>query len=207
MFYKATMQDHVRVDPKLLGENVDVAITRELKKKFEGYLSKDVGSVVDVLAIKEIGDGVLIPGDGGPYYNTIFEILVFKPELNEVVKGKVKDITEFGVFLNIGPMEGMIHVSQTMDDFVSFSKEKVLTGRDSKRVLKVGDECVGRIIAVSFKDISNPKIGITMRQPGLGKIDWITEDRNKVAAHPEEKEEKQKGKKDKEERNKRVKNG
>ena len=83
MFYKATMQDHVRVDPKLLGDDVEVAITKELKKKFDGYLSKDVGSVVDVLSITNIGDGVLIPGDSGPYYDTKFEILVFKPELND----------------------------------------------------------------------------------------------------------------------------
>ena len=198
MFYKATMQDHVRVDPKLLGDDVEVAITKELKKKFDGYLSKDVGSVVDVLSITNIGDGVLIPGDSGPYYDTKFGILVFKPELNEVVKGKVKDITEFGVFLNIGPMEGMIHVSQAMDDFVSFSKEKVLTGRDSKRVLKVGDECIGRIIAVSFKDVSNPKIGLTMRQPGLGKTDWISEDKNKASVPAEEKEGKEKVKEKKE---------
>lgn len=180
MFYRTQLKSHVRVDPTLLGEDVKTGITKELKKKYEGYISKDVGSVIDVGEIKEIGEGVLIPGDGGPYYETTFEILTFKPEVNEVVKGKVKDITEFGVFLSLGPMEGMVHVSQTMDDFVSFSKEKTLTGRDSKRVLKAGDDCVARIIAVSFKDVSNPKIGVTMRQPGLGKLDWIHEDSNKV---------------------------
>jgi len=179
MFYRTQLKSHVRVDPTLLGEDVKTAITKELKKKYEGYISKDVGSVIDVGEIQEVGQGVLIPGDGGPYYQTTFEILTFKPEVNEVVKGKVKDITEFGVFLSLGPMEGMIHVSQTMDDFVSFSKEKTLTGRDSKRVLKVGDECIGRIIAVSFKDISNPKIGVTMRQPGLGKMEWLEEEYNK----------------------------
>jgi DNA-directed RNA polymerase subunit E' len=174
--------DHVRVDPKLLGEDVEVAITKELKKKFEGYISKDLGSVIDISSVKEIGDGVLIPGDGGPYYKATFEILTFKPEVNELIKGKVKDITEFGVFLSMGPMEGMIHVSQAMDDFVSFSKEKTLAGRDSKRVLKVGDDCMARIIAVSLKDVSNPKIGVTMRQPGLGKAEWLEEDSKKPVA-------------------------
>jgi len=72
----------------------------------------------------------------------------------------------------------MIHVSQTMDDFVSFSKDKTLAGKDSKRMLKVGDVCRARMIALSFKDISNPKLGLTMRQSGLGKLDWIAEEIN-----------------------------
>ena len=175
MFYRTTLKSHIRVPPELLGNEVKTAITLQLKKQFEGYISREVGSVVEVSNVLEIGEGVIIPGDGAPYYETSFEIITFKPELQEVVWGMVKDIAEFGVFLNIGPMDGMVHVSQAMDDFVSLGKEKLLTGRDSKRTLKVGDLCKGRVIAVSFKDISNPKIGITMRQQGLGKPEWDQE--------------------------------
>ncbi|HIJ01473.1 TPA: DNA-directed RNA polymerase, partial [Candidatus Woesearchaeota archaeon] len=52
-------------------------------------------------------------------------------------------------------------------------------GKNTKHSLKVGDVCKARIIAVSYKDLSNPKIGLTMRQQGLGKDDWIEEE-NKV---------------------------
>ena len=96
--------------------------------------------------------------------------------MQEVVLGKIKDIADFGAFINLGPIEGMIHISQTMDDFVSFSKDKVLTGKESRRSLKVNDLCRARIIAVSFKDPSNPKLGLTMRQPDLGKLEWVEEE-------------------------------
>jgi len=87
----------------------------------------------------------------------------------------------------------MIHVSQTMDDFVSFSKDKTLAGKETKRTLKVNDICRARIIAVSFKDILNPKLGLTMRQQGLGKLDWIKEEaEEKAAPKKEEKESKDK---------------
>ena len=43
-------------------------------------------------------------------------------------------------FVELGPIEGMVHVSQTMDDFVSFSKDKVLSGKETKRSLKVSDK-------------------------------------------------------------------
>ena len=79
----------------------------------------------------------------------------------------------------MGSMDAMVHISQTMDDYVSFAKEKVLTGRDSKKALKVGDVCKARIIAVSFKDLTNPKINVTMRQPGLGKLEWLEEEMQK----------------------------
>ena len=92
----------------------------------------------------------------------------------------------------------MIHISQTMDDFVSFSKEKALTGKESKRALKVGDVCRARIIAISFKDPINPKIGLTMRQQGLGKVEWIKEDEGKEDEPKEAKEKESKEKKGKE---------
>lgn len=80
--------------------------------------------------------------------------------------------------MNIGAVEGMLHISQTMDDYVSFSKTDSLIGKNSKRSLKKNDFCIARIVAISFKTIP-PKIGLTMRQPGLGKIEWIAEDKRK----------------------------
>ena len=105
--------------------------------------------------------------------------------MQEVVSGKIKDVADFGAFINMGPIEGMVHVSQTMDDFVSVTKEKVLSGKETKRTLKIGDKVLARIVAVSYKDISNPKFGLTMRQPGLGKEEWNQDD--SVTEEPEKK--------------------
>ena len=38
-----------------------------------------------------------------------------------------------------------------------------------------------RVVALSYKG-DNPKIGLTMRQPGLGKLDWIAEEKKKAKA-------------------------
>ena len=206
MFYKTEIKDHIRVPPNLFNLPRKEAILKCIKREYEGYISKEMGIAIDVSTVKEIKEGIIIPGDGASYYETVFNLLVFKPELQEVINGRIKDITDFGVFMSIGPIEGMVHISQTMDDFVSFSKEKVLTGKDSKRVLKIGDKCIARIVAVSFKDPTNPKLGLTMRQMGLGKLDWIEEDKNEAKeealAEKEEKKEKKKEKKTKEKKKK-----
>src|SRR3989338_494360 len=189
MFYKAEVRDHIRVPPNLFNLPLEEAVIKRIKAKYSGFISKDLGIVIDVAGVKEIGEGVIIAGDGASYYNTSFELLTFKPEMQEIVLGNIKDIAEFGAFINIGPIDGMIHISQTMDDFVSFSKDKTLSGKESKRSLRVNDICRARIIAVSFKDMLNPKLGLTMRQQGLGRLDWIKEE-------PEEKEDPKKEEKE-----------
>jgi len=176
VFYKVKIKDFIRVSPDRFGDDVETALVKEIKSKYEGYISKDLGFVIDVLDIQDFKEGIIIPGDGAAYYETVFELITYNLLLQETILGRVKDLQEFGAFLTIGPVEGMIHVSQTMDDFVSFGKDKVLLGKDTKRTLKVGDLCRAKVIAVSFKDPTNPKIGLTMRQAGLGKLDWIDED-------------------------------
>ena len=190
MFYKVEVKDHIRIPPDLFDLDMNEAIVKLIKHKYEGFNSKEMGIVIDVTKVQEVGEGIIIPGDGASYYDTQFELITFKPEMQEIVFGRIKDIADFGAFINIGPIDGMIHVSQTMDDFVSFSKEKVLTGKESKRSLKIGDNCKARIIAVSFKDVTNPKLGLTMRQAGLGKLEWAEEEQETSESKKEEKKEK-----------------
>ncbi len=195
MFYKIEVNDHIRIPPKLFGIPTKDAVMKRVRKKYEGFISKDYGIIIDVVDVKKIGDGIVISGDGASYFDATFELFTFRPEMHEVVIGSIRDIADFGAFINLGPIEGMIHVSQTMDDFVSFSKDKVLLGKETKRVLKVNDKCKAKIIAVSYKDISNPKLGLTMRQPFIGKYDWIEEDVAKKQGKPVDKKETKKEKK------------
>ena len=40
---------------------------------------------------------------------------------------------------------------------------------------------MARIVAISYKGEA-PKIGLTMRQPGLGKLEWVQEEKKKAKA-------------------------
>ena len=180
MFYEIELQDHIRVPPTSFSLLTDEAILSVLKKRFENYVSKEIGIVIGVSEITYVGEGIIIHGDGAAYYDSKFKVLSYKPEVQEVVLGRIRDITDFGAFIDIGSVDGMIHVSQTMDDYVSFSKSGVLTGKESKKVLKVGDPCRARVIAVSYKELLSPKIGLTMRQPFLGCLKWIKDDLKKL---------------------------
>ncbi len=175
MFYITEVEDYIRVEPKLFGLATRLAVEQQLHETYSDYYDKELGSVVAVIEVLDVGEGVIIPGDGAAYYNSAFKLLTWKPELQELVNGEISEITNFGAFIDMGSMRGMIHISQTMDDFVSFSKTGSLLGKVSKRNLKEGDLCIARVVAISHKG-DEPKIGLTMRQPGLGKVEWIKED-------------------------------
>jgi DNA-directed RNA polymerase subunit E' len=178
MFYELLVTDHVRVSPDKFGMDTDDAVRAQLEESYTGFQDKDIGTVVSVLDVLDVKEGVIIPGDGAAYYESTFKIIVFRPELQEVVYGVIEEITSFGAFINMGVIRGMIHISQTMDDFVSFSDTGSLSGKESKRALVSGDHCIARIVAISYKG-DEPKIGLTMRQSGLGKIEWVEADKEK----------------------------
>ena len=178
MFYLTEVEDYVRVEPKLFGLPTTEAVDKQLKEIYIDYYDKELGKVVAITEVLNVGEGVIIPGDGAAYYQSRFKLIAWKPVLQEISYGIISEITNFGAFIDMGVMKGMIHISQTMDDYVSFSKSDNLTGRASKRSLKQGDLCLARIVAISHKG-DEPKVGLTMRQPGLGKLEWIKEDQTK----------------------------
>ncbi len=181
MFYEVIVTDHVRVEPNKFGTDTDTAVRAQLEESYSGFQDKDIGTVVSVLEVQEVKEGIIIPGDGAAYYESTFKIIVFRPELQELIHGQIEEITNFGAFISMGPIRGMIHISQTMDDFVSFSDSGVLTGKDGNKNLVQGDKCIARIVAISYKG-EEPKIGLTMRQPGLGKLEWIKAEQDKADA-------------------------
>ncbi|MEM4318373.1 MAG: DNA-directed RNA polymerase [Candidatus Pacearchaeota archaeon] len=179
MFYITEINDYVRVAPENFGLQLKEAVIKELEEVYQDYIDEEIGAVIKVIDVISVREGVIIPEDGAIYYDSTFRLLVFKPALNEIVYGKIEQITNFGAFVNLGVIQALVHISQTMEDQVSFSKTNSLLGKNTKKNLKKGDLCLARIVAISYKTIP-PKIGLTMRQPGLGKLEWIEKEKKKV---------------------------
>lgn len=178
-----TLVDTVRIDPTLLGEDVLVNVKKALKTKLEGKVDKKIGCLVAVCDVENIGEGHILYGDGAVYYDVTFKAIMFMPENQEVIEGEVLETVSFGVFVGIGPMDGLLHVSQITDEFMSYdSKNGRLISKSGKKALGEGDHVRARIVAVSIneRDPRESKIGMTMRQAALGRIQWIEEAREKT---------------------------
>jgi len=199
MYTLVKLNDTVRVPPERFGENLNEAINNIVQKTFEGTIRRKHGLIVAVDNISTVGDGIVIHGDGGMYQKVGFEAITFNPELQEITDALICEIVEFGAFCHIGPLDALIHMSQIMNDYVNVDAENErITGKENKRVLKVGDHVRARIVAISLNELSarESKIGLTMRQPSLGAHEWLKEpEEEKKDDKAKDKKKKKKGKK------------
>jgi len=177
MFRMVTVEDVVRIPPQKFGEPIDQTAREQIKLKYENYVDERLGYVILVTNVEVDPTGKILPGDGSTHHRAVFKLLTFFPELHEVIEGEVVEVTDFGAFVRIGPEDALLHVSQIIDDFITYDeKHGTLSGRETQRKLGKGNMVRGRIIAVSFpRGGSGGKIGMTLRQPFLGRIEWIQE--------------------------------
>lgn len=165
---------------------------QQVKAKYEGMVDESLGYVIAVTEVKVSPVGKIIPGDGAAYHKVEFSLLTFYPKIQEIVEGEVVEVADFGAFIRIGPVDALLHVSQVIDDFISYDeKQSVLMGKETKKKLTSGDQVRVRITAVSLgRAGSSGKIGVTARQPFLGKLEWIEQEVQKIKEFVEKKPEK-----------------
>ena len=186
MYARVKVKDVVRVPPNRLNEDLEEVIQDLLWEQFEGRLDTEYGMVIGIESVDSIGEGKIVEGDGGVYFDVEFTALTFKPLNQEVVEGEVVEVVEFGAFVSIGLLDALLHRSQIMDDYIVYDeKNERLIGKETKRTIENGDLVRARIVALSLKekDPSKSKIGLTMRQPWLGKLEWIDEEIKKRGEH------------------------
>ena len=178
MYRILTIEDTIRVPPEKFTMKSREAVKQALGDKYECTIDPKVGVVLSIIGVDKVDEGRIFPEDPGVHYPVLFKALTYKPELHELAFGEVVDNTEFGSFVRVGPLDGLVHISQLMDDYVSFdSKNSLFLGRETKKTLKEGDLVRGRVIAISWEE--GNKIGLTMRQPLLGALQWIEAEKKK----------------------------
>ncbi|MDO5862395.1 MAG: DNA-directed RNA polymerase [Thermoplasmata archaeon] len=175
----------IRIPPSELGDDPDKVVDALTWNTYEGRLAEeDKTFTVLIRNVRAEGPGRIVHGDGAVYQTVSFEQVVFKPRDNEVIEGVVVEILKFGAFVRFGPLDGLLHVSQIMDDRVDIDEaNQRLVGKESGKYLAVGDIVKARVVSIDLneKNPQDSKIGLTMRQPGLGKLEWLEEDRRKRA--------------------------
>ena len=184
MYKRVRLKDTVEVPPRHLADVTPERVKALLQDKLEGRMDEDVGSVVSVTEVHDIGEGAVLPNRPGVYYEAEFDAITFDPDMQEVADGTVVEVVEFGAFVGIGPIDGLLHVSQISDQYLAFDGEnQQLASTESNETLGVEDPVRVRIVTKSI-DERNPrdsKIGLTAKQPGLGKHAWLERDRRRRA--------------------------
>ena len=185
MYYIYSVKDRFKLPPQSLDEDIEAVASQVLRRKYEGAIDKEAGVIVAIFNVRDVSDGVLYPGDPSTHHDVEFDALTYMPSVEEIINGEVTEIVEFGAFVRIGPMDGLVHVSQITNDFLSFDgKSQAFVSKRSGRSLKKGDTVHAKISTISMKNsVKDSKIALTMKPEGLGKAEWAGEDEKSKARH------------------------
>ncbi len=177
MYYLNSVRDMFKMPPEYFDKEIESVASEMLKRKYEGTIDKSLGVIVAIFNIRDISDGVIYAGDPSTHHDVSFDMLTYMPYVEEVVAGEVTELAEFGAFIRIGPIDGLVHVSQITNDFLSFDRKlPAFVSKRTGRTLKKGDAVLAKISTVSMKSsVKDSKIALTMKPEGLGKPEWITE--------------------------------
>ncbi len=180
MYFIYEVEEWVGVSPSKAYqvEDLDSIVLEQLREDLEGKVDDEMGIIVAVLEARVMGDGIILPLGGDPdiYFPVRYKLLAFRPVLLEVVRAVVSRVENFGLTLNLGPIEGKVHRSQVMDENVELTPDgSAFRGVSSKREIRAGDVVRARVINVSrpSRTAQILQIGLTMRQPYLGKEEWL----------------------------------
>jgi len=193
VFLLVQFEEMVKIEPREFDKPVEQTALSILKTKYERQVVRGLGEILAILDVRVNPYGRVLPGEGCTVHTATVTALVFSPEPGEVMEGQVSDIADFGAFVRVLPhREVFLHISQVTDDAVRYDKaSNTLVGRTTHRVLRIGDYIRFRISSVSeYRPGRAWKIGVTCRQPGLGKFEWI-----RAELQPEEEKKKKKAKK------------
>ena len=173
----------VPIPPNRLSENIEDVIGELTWKQCEGQFNPDKSITILITNVRPKGPGRIVHGDGSVYQTVEFDQVVFKFKENETIVGQVVQITKYGAFVKFGPLDGLLHISQVMEDRVDIDEENQrLVGKESGRTLNVGDVVRARIISMDLneKNPQDSRIGLVTRgSVGLGRLEWIEEEEKK----------------------------
>jgi len=186
LYYIARVRKVMKIPPHMLGSGEDLkdVALRMLREDFmegvENHIYPDLGLVIAVDNLEILTDAMIIPGDPRLYIEVEFDALSFKPIQNEVIKGEVVDAKQFGIFVSLGPVEGLVHKAQIMSEKVMFDPTRgAFYSPETKKIIEIGDIVRARIVQISTRGPKGLRIGLTMRQPYLGKEEWVEEQRKR----------------------------
>ncbi|RLA77404.1 MAG: DNA-directed RNA polymerase, partial [Deltaproteobacteria bacterium] len=155
MYRMIEKEDTIRITPDLLREDFSEVVVELTRRNFEGTMDGERNLIVYIMEVSPIGEGKIVHGDGAIYQKVRFKALAFQPLMYEIVEGFVVEVSRFGVFIRFGPLDGLIHISQIMDDHIDVDlNNQRLVGKESKRDLRQGDWVRARIVSMSINQKS-----------------------------------------------------
>ncbi|KAK7309511.1 hypothetical protein RJT34_06301 [Clitoria ternatea] len=102
MFYLSRIEHKLPLPPSRLALPIREAIHMELEKLFLDKVIAELGLCISVYDIRSIEGGFVFPGDGAPTYTVVFNLIMFRPFVGEIISAKLLSSDADGIRLTLG---------------------------------------------------------------------------------------------------------
>jgi len=161
MFVLSEMKDVVQVKPFNFVHNLKSSLEFGLNKKFANKVVHNVGLCISLFDIIEIGDSYILPGNGASHTPVTFRFIVFRPFIDEILTGKIKQCTREGVYVSLGffddiliPQEYLQQKSKFVDAEQLWVWEYQTEEGTHDLFMDINEEIRFRVIDEEFEDLT-----------------------------------------------------
>jgi len=155
------MKDVVQVKPFNFVHNLKSSLEFGLNKKFANKVVHNVGLCISLFDIIEIGDSYILPGNGASHTPVTFRFIVFRPFIDEILTGKIKQCTREGVYVSLGffddiliPQEYLQQKSKFVDAEQLWVWEYQTEEGTHDLFMDINEEIRFRVIDEEFEDLT-----------------------------------------------------
>lgn len=108
MFILTEFKDTVKIPPCNFDRKLNESVTQELNRKLANKVYPNVGLCIALHDIEKIEESYVFPGDGSSHTTVSFRFIVFRPFMEEILIGKIRNCSIDGVHVTLGFFEDII---------------------------------------------------------------------------------------------------
>ncbi|KAI9225995.1 MAG: DNA-directed RNA polymerase III subunit RPC8 isoform a [Piptocephalis tieghemiana] len=157
MFVLSLLSDRVRVAPQHFTKPTADAVKDELNQKFSNRVVQQVGLCICLFDIVKMSEGFIYHSDGCSYIEVQFRMVVFRPFVDEVLIGKIRQSHSDGIHVSITFFDDIFIPGSMLQDGTVFDAEEqvwIWKYGGNELFMDVGEPIRFRIVRESFKDAS-----------------------------------------------------
>jgi len=198
MFVLSEVRQVVRLMPRSLDGSLQDQVAEEINRKVANKVVVGLGLCLALYDITDIGKSFVFPGDSATHTKVTFRLLVFRPEPDEVITGKIKSCSRDGVTVSLGFFDDILihadalqHPSRYDEAESVWVWEYLPEGEEETHDLFMdpGEQIRFRVTGETFVD-TGPKAPLALEteaeegrtapysivgscsEPGLGLLSW-----------------------------------
>lgn len=197
MFVLSKFKDIVRVPAHHLGTPIEDVLAEELNKRFANKVVLDVGLVICLYDILDLGESYIYCGDGAIHTRCSYRMIVFRPQIGEILEGSLRSSSKEGLIISLGFFDSIVIPPQQLNEPCNFNEvDQTWTwnfeddGQTHVLRLEIGEQVRFRVHSEQFVDVSphGPQMSLSKNEPdkkdfpytivgsicesGLGLVKW-----------------------------------